>query len=239
MNFIGVVISIFLFCSSFVFANDEPVNAYLYSEEYFDYLIECAQEERNRQLEEEQQQQSEITMDEITPLDDIDVIVDNYEPFKLKIEENALVNNYKETFIKEDSKTIIPVGDKFGFFQDMRQTRNKYNSNDYRILAGAEFSASKYFSLASGMETNFRGIDQNPTSRKLYFTPTFKFNDKLSLSFHNKMNIQSKATDNDIGVNISPFKSKAMDFGVYAGITREQTGAISESIYFTTNFHLF
>lgn len=233
---VSIFIILFSFTFSFCVANstDTPRD-YLYSEEYFDYLIESAQEERNKQLELEQ----EITMDEIVSVNQEDIITDLYEPFKLHIQTNASINPYGETFIKENAKTIIPVGDKFGFYQDMKQTRNKYNSHDYKILAGAEFTPCKYFSLASGLETNFRGIDQNPSSRKVYLTPSFYLNDKISLSFHNKMNVQSKSTDHDVGINISPFKSKSFDFGVYAGITREQSGLTTESVYFTTNFHLF
>ena len=234
--FLLSLISLF-FISSFSFVKaDEDSRDYLYSAEYFDYLIETAQEERNKQLELER----EIAMEEILPDNkDEEVISEIYEPFKLHIQTNAAINPYGETFIKEKSKTLIPVTDKFAFYQDMRQTRNKYSSHDYKIFAGAEYSPNKYFSIASGLETNFRGIDQNPASRKVYFTPSFYLNDKISLSFHNKLNVQTKETDHDIGLSVSPLKSKAFDFGVYAGITREQTGLISESVYFTTNFHLF
>ena len=218
----------------------EPINDYLYSAEYFDYLIECAQIEKNKQEELESQKNNEITIetDEITPFEQND-LASIQEPFKLRIESDLNINPYGETFIEENSKTIIPVGDNFSFIQDAIKKRNKYASDEYRILAGAELKFLKYFNISSGLETNYRGLDQNPSSRKVYFSPGVNFNDKLSLTFHNKFNVSSKETDHDIGFNISPFKSKSMDFGVYTGITRNQAGKQTESVYFSTNFYFF
>lgn len=202
-------------------------NDYLYSEAYFDYLIECAQDNKEKNKE----KPIELEIDQVSAVD--------LEPFKLRVENDSNVNPYKESFKKVDSKTIIPVNDSFSFVQNTSKTRNKYNSNDYKILMGAEYHPYKSLGFAGGLETNYRGIDQNPTSRKLYFTPSIYINDILSLSFHNKVNIQSYSTDHDIGLNISPFKSKVMDFGVYAGITRNNNGAHSESINFSTNLYFF
>ena len=240
---LNLIMSFFILNAFFCFGADEQKKAfendYLYSEAYFDYLIECAQEEKNKSDEkeknEEQLDSREVTMDEA----DEEEIVQEYEPFKLRIEENSSVSRYGETFKKVDSKTIIPVGSNFSFIQDTSKYRNKYNSNDYKVLAGAEYSLGKYLTLTSGFETNYRDIDQIPTSRKLYFTPKLYITDKLSLSFHNKMNIQNKSTDHDIGVTLSPFKSKCADFGVYAGYTRQQNGTFSQSINFSSNFYLF
>lgn len=232
------------FGPSFAHENEDNVRDYLYSEEYFDYLIECAMQDNDQkeavQVEEEisitpeTEPVSEITVFEFQDLEDESLV-----PFKLGISETVNVGKYSETFKKEDSKTIIPVGDKFSFIQDTTKFRNKYNSNDYRVLAGVEVTPFKFFKIASGLETNYRNIDQNPNSRKLYFTPTLYITDKLSLSFYNKFNVQTKSADHDIGINISPFKSKAVDFRVYAGITRYEAGNHSESVNLYTNFYFF
>ena len=225
-----------------VFAREEkePINDYLYSAEYFDYLIECAQIEKNKQEEMLEVKAEELTIeqDEITPFEQDDIL-SIQEPFKLRIESDLNINPYSETFIKENSKTIIHVGNNFSFIQYAIKKRNKYASDEYRILAGAEVKFLKYFNIASGLETNYRGLDQNPSSRKVYFSPGVSFGDKLSLTFHNKFNVNSKETDHDIGFNVSPFKSKSMDFGVYTGITRNQSGKQTESVYFSTNFYFF
>lgn len=236
-----LIISFFFLCSSFAFSKtqqEEYKNDYLYSEEYFDYLIECAQNDHQEQLENER----EITLEEEIKTEKNETeeaIVEYYEPFKLKIEKGTKINPYGESFKKVDSKTIIPMSDKLSIIQNMTQSRNKYNSNDYRILMGSEYTFNKYFGINSGLETNYRGLDQNPTSRKIYFSPVFRLGDKVTLNFHNKMNIQSYSTDHDLGLNVSPFKSKAVDFGVYAGLTRKQSGSHSESVNFSTNFYFF
>lgn len=235
---------------------EEYQNDALYSEEYFDYLIECAsinrldEEEKEKELLKNQKKEkktfstSEIYLEEANDNEsetdeDIDVITDIYTPFKLYIKEDSVVPKYTESFKKVDSKTIIPVGSNFTFFQDLKKTRNKYNSNDYKILAGAEFAPFKALSFAGGLETNFRGIDQNPTSRKLYLSPSFYVNDKVSLSFINKYNPYSGSADFDFSVKVSPFKSKAVDFGLYSGVTRGRSGSMSESINFSTNFYFY
>ena len=241
MGKIKLVLLLFIVFSLFFFdaSASESQNGrdYLYSEEYFDYLIECANE---KAIEEKQNQQEELLEStEITAFESQDEVMEEFEPFKLRVESINNVAVYKETFIKEDSKAIIPVGEKFSFIQNTTKFRNKYNSDDYRVLAGAEFTPFKFFEIASGVETNYRGFDQNPTSRKLYITPTLRLNDKISLSFYNKMNILTKSTDHDISLDFSPFKSKAVDFRVYAGITKYETGTHSESINFYTNFYFF
>ena len=210
---------------------------YLYSEEYFDYLIEYATNQEETQ--EECKNTPEENEDEISIFEFEDEIITDSTPFKLRIEENSRITPYSETFKKEDSKSIIPVGQKFSFVQDTLKIKNKYNSDDYRILAGAEYSPLKWLTFASGLETNYRGFDQNPRSRKFYFTPTLKLSDKISLSFYNKFDVSTKEQDHDIGINISPFKSKFMDFRVYTGITRNPSGAQSESVNFYTNFYFF
>ncbi len=209
---------------------DAYKNDYLYSEAYFDYLIECA--EIHKENEHKKEKPIELDLNE-------QVVAEDLEPFKLRVENDNNINPYKESFKKVDSKTIIPVNDNFSFIQNTAKTRNKYNSNDYKILMGAEFAPYKSLVFSTGLETNYRGIDQNPTSRKLYLTPTIHINDIFSLSFHNKVNVQTYSTDHDIGLNISPFKSKVMDFGVYAGLTRNQSGSHSESINFSTNLYFF
>ncbi len=227
----------FLFIFLFVFTL--PVfssgNDYLYSEEYFDYLIECAQIEKNTKDEPENNQIE-------TPIDFVneeDVITSEYEPFKLRIIEENTVSPYRESFKKIDTKTIVPIGDSLSFYQNTSKTRNKYNSNDYKILAGVQYSPINFFSIESGLETNYRGYDQIPSSRKLYVTPSIYLGDKLSLSFYNKMNVQNYSSDHDIGLTFSPLKSKAVDFGVYTGLTRNQSGTLSRSVNFSTNFYLY
>lgn len=213
-------------------------NDFLYSQEYFDYLIECASIEKNEAQEQEKEEEfEELNYAKIMQQDDM--ITGDYEPFKLRIQENSRVNPYGETFKKEDSKTIIMLTDKFSVIQDVNKIKNKYSSTDYRVLAGVEYSPFKFFKIATGLETNYRGQDQNPNSRKVYFTPSIYFTDKISLTFYNKLNVLTKSTDFDIGLNVSPFKSKFMDFGVYAGTTRYQTGTHSESVNFRTNWYLF
>ncbi len=213
-------------------------NDFLYSQEYFDYLIECASIEKNEAQEQQKEEEfEELNYTEIMQQDDM--ITSDYEPFKLRIQENSRVNPYGETFKKEDSKTIIMLSDKFSVIQDVNKIKNKYSSTDYRVLAGVEYSPFKFFKISTGLETNYRGQDQNPNSRKIYFTPSLYFTDKISLTFYNKLNVLTKSTDFDIGLNVSPFKSKFMDFGVYAGTTRYQTGTHSESVNFRTNWYLF
>lgn len=244
-----ILISLVLFFfGSCAFSQEQLAqNDYLYSEEYFDYLIQCANEdaiqkqnEEQQQEQEQKEQQIEIAADDsVTFFEFEDEICADCEPFKLKVEEFSTIGAYSETFKKEDTKTIIPVNNKFSFVQDTLKYKNRYNSDDYRVLAGVEVNPYKFLNLASGVEANYRGIDQNPTSRKLYFTPTININDKLSFSFYNKFDMLTNSTDHDFSVNISPLKSKAMDFKVYAGYTLNQDGTHSESINFYTNFYLF
>jgi hypothetical protein len=102
-----------------------------------------------------------------------------------------------------------------------------------------EFAPFKNLNFASGIETNYRDVDQNPLSRKLYFTPTLKINDHLTLSFLNKYNVLTHSSDHDLGFYIAPFKNKAMDFKIFTGITKETNGAQSQSASFYTNFYFF
>ncbi len=231
-----VLLILILFFSSFCLAKtqkEEYKHDYLYSAEYFDYLIECANQDKMKMLEEEKNKKEEILFEE----DEIDILSEEYTPFHLRIEENRGLGIYKDTYKKDDSKTTIPINDKFAFIQDVSKTRNKYNSNDYKILAGAEFKPFKFINISSGLETNYRSLDQNPTSKKLYFSPSIHFGDRVYIKFHNKMNVMNYSADHDISLNVSPFKSKVLDFGVYSGLTRRQNGSISESINFTTNFY--
>ena len=230
-------------------------NDYLYSQEYFEYLIECASIEKQNK-EEELKAQKKIeekelkkakkegsSEEEIIPFEEEilveGIIQDNYEPFKLHIESFDETNKYKESYKKEDTKILIPINEKFSYMTDTIRSRSKYNSQDYKILAGAEYYVFDFLSFAGGLETNYRGLDQNPNSRKLFVTPKLKLSDKVSIIFPNKINIHTSSTDHDIGLNISPFKSKFMDFGVYGGITKTSSGKVSESINFSTNWYLF
>lgn len=235
-------------------------NDYLYSQEYFDYLIECASIDKQneedeikaqKKLEEKQaknyakadNKSDNENIDEEIPLDtDIlaeEIIQDSYEPFKLHIESFDGTNKYKESYKQVDTKILIPINDNFSYMTDMSKSRSKYNSQDYKILAGAEYALFDFLSFSGGLETNYRGLDQNPNSRKLYITPKLSLGDKVSIIFPNKINIHNHTTDHDIGLNVSPFKSKFMDFGVYGGITRSSAGKVTESINFSTNWYLF
>ena len=134
MSGLKLVLILFLICANFLFAvfadEDNPVRDYLYSEEYFDYLIESAMEEKNSQ---EELKQEEITLDdsniqleeenEITAFEFENIESSELVPFRLRIEETMNVSKYKETFKKEDTKTIIPVGDKFSFIQNTTKYR--------------------------------------------------------------------------------------------------------------------
>ena len=242
---------VFASCFANVAQQEEYKNDYLYSDAYFDYLIECASLEKQANDEKEKElkrlnESNQKVDDEIVASDyensdkkQDEIVISDSVPFKLHVENFSSPKKYGETFKKVDSKTIIPVNDKFSFVQNMTQARNKYNSNDYKILAGAEYTPCRYFSFASGLEANYRDIDQIPTSRKLYFTPRLYLSDKVSLSFYNKIDTNTHSVDHDLGLNISPFKSKFMDFGIYAGLTRNTSGSNSQSALFKTNFYFF
>lgn len=234
-----LILSLFLSLSLFVSAQEEIApNAQLYSDEYFDYLIECTSMKPVVKQKKEDKKQ-ETNEDEISIIEqDEDVIEENYEPFKLKIQTTS-VGKYTQSFIKEDSKTLIPITEKFSISQDVLKFKNKYSTDDVRTLTGVEYKFNKFFKLSSGLEVNYRGLDQMPNSKKIYFTPSINLNDRLSIDFHNKYYTQTKETDHDIGLKFSPFESKSTDLGVYAGITREQDGSVSESIKFTTTFSFF
>ncbi len=220
---------------------EEYKNDALYSQEYFDYLIECASIEANEQkakkTQKAKQAEKELSLENI--LEEEDIKIENTAPFKLAIEENVNVGRFGQTFKVIDTKTVIPVGGDFSFYQNTKKSRNKYNSTDYKVLAGAEAGFGKYVSVASGLETNFRGLDQNPQSRKLYLTPTLNITDRVAIKLHNKVNIQSHIQDCDLELSISPLKSKALDFGVYAATSKTPSGNHSESINFSTTFYFF
>ena len=148
-------------------ANQEGNNDFLYSEEYFDYLIECAQFEANQKLDEEQF--SEINLNEELSYDD-EIVIEDDNVFKLHITKGANIKPYSETYKRESTKTLIPVSSKVAIFQNTTQFRNKYNSTDYRVLGGLELNLHKYFDVQGGLETNYRGMDQNPLSRKLWWS---------------------------------------------------------------------
>lgn len=239
MNKLRLIVFIFfsllLFNPTFASKENNPRD-YLYSDEYFDYLIECANEEAIAKKEQE-----EILLEEndITAFEFDEQQNETLEPFKLRIEEHSTIEKYKETFEKPTTKIVIPTSDKFSFTYNTVQYINKNYSDGRRIASGFEYTPFKHLSLASGIETNYRDIDQNPLSRKVYFTPSFKINEYLTISFLNKINVQTNDSDHDIGLYISPFKTKAIDFKMFTGITKQSSGTNSQSASFYTNFYFF
>ena len=210
---------------------------YLYSEAYFDYLIECAQEEANTK--EEQEKELSLKENEIKAFEFDDEIKEEFTPFKLKIEESTITSAYSETFKKPETKIIIQTSDKFAFTYNAIQYINKNYTDGRRITTGIEYTPFKNLTFSSGVETNYRTVDHNPLSRKIYFTPTYRLNDYFSLSFLNKYNFNNYSSDHDIGLYITPFKTKAIDFKAFAGITNEHSGTQSQSASFYTNFYFF
>ena len=228
-------IVLFAFASS-SFANDDNARDYLYSEEYFDYLIACASEEvalQNKKNEEL------VTESEITAFEFDKEIDSKFEPFKLKIEETSKVGVYSETFKQPETKIIIPTSDNLSFTYGTTQYINKNYTDGRRITTGVEYSLFGNLKFATGLETNYRDVDHNPLSRKAYFTPTYRLNDYLAVSFLNKYNFNNYSSDHDIGLYITPFKTKAIDFKAFAGLTNEHSGAQSHSASFYTNFYFF
>lgn len=235
-----IFLSIFILFSTNISHADENVRDYLYSEAYFDYLIECANEkaieEKNLAQQEEIKEKTEET--EITVFE-FDESTNQYEPFKLKIEENSTISKYGETFKKPETKIIIPTSEKFSFIYNTSQYINKNYTDGRRITSGIEFTPIKKLNLAAGIETNYRDIDQNPLSRKIYFSPSIKINEYLTIGFLNKINMQTHSSDHDLGLYLSPFKTKAIDFKIFTGFTNESSGANSQSASFYTNFYFF
>ena len=224
------------------YANEEKdsVRDYLYSEEYFDYLIECAHEEAIKQKElEEKELELQQENNEITAFEFGNEIEEEYAPFKLKIEQSSQVEKYSETFKKPETKIIIPTSDNFSFTYNTMQYVNKNYTDGRRISSGIEYTPFKSLTFSTGIETNYRDVDHNPLSRKFYFTPSFKINDYLTISFLNKYNFNNYSSDHDIGLYIAPFKTKAIDFKVFAGITNEHIGTQSQSASFYTNFYFY
>ena len=234
--------------------NESNKNDYLYSQEYFDYLIECAsvdkqqEEERikaeKKQAEKDLKKQKNVEAHDETELYQEEILAEEFileddEPFKLHIESYDNINKYKESYKQQNTKLIVPINKKISYSTELKTSRNKYNSQDYKVLSGVEYSMFDFLSFSGGIETNYRGFDQNPNSRKIYITPKIILSDSVSITFPNKYNILTNSTDHDIGLNISPFKSKFMDFGVYGALTRTSAGKVTESINFSTNFYLF
>ena len=235
-----LLISLMSFVCTYADEEKAPVRDYLYSEEYFDYLIECAHEEAVKQKElEEKKLESLQENNEIIAFEFSNEIEEQFAPFKLKIEQNSEVEKYSETFKKPETKIIIPTSDKFSFTYNTMQYVNKNYTDGRRITSGLEYTPIKNLTFSTGLETNYRDVDHNPLSRKFYFTPSFKINDYLTVSFLNKYNFNNYSSDHDIGLYIAPFKTKAIDFKVFAGITNEHTGTQSQSASFYTNFYFY
>lgn len=231
-----VILSIFIFISTNLSFADDNARDYLYSEAYFDYLIECANE---KAIEEKKLAQNEeiVEENEITAFD-FSENNNQYEPFKLRIEE-LNISKYGETFKKPETKIVIPTSDKFSFIYNTSQYINKNYTDGRRITSGIEFEPIKKLNFATGIETNYRDVDQNPLSRKIYFTPSIKINEYLTISFLNKINMQTHSSDHDLGLYLTPFKTKAIDFKIFTGFTNESSGANSQSASFYTNFYFF
>ena len=229
-----------LFSCANIFAQDNDNSRdYLYSEAYFDYLIECAQEEEIINKEKEEKQEIAFENDEITAFEFKDDENEKFTPFKLRIEERLNIEAYSETFKKLETKIIIPTSDNFSFTYNTTQYINKNYTDGRRITSGIEYSPFKNLTFASGIETNYRDVDQNPLSRKAYFTPTYRLNEYLAVSFLNKYNFNNYSSDHDVGLYVTPFKSKAIDFKAFAGITNEHSGVQSQSASFYTNFYFY
>ena len=243
MNRFKLVLLLIFFTLSFslstTYADEkEPVRDYLYSEEYFDYLIECANDEYQKKQEQLEQEIS-IENNDITAFEFDEIIESDITPFKLRIEENNPIEKYSETFKKPETKIIIPTSEKFSFTYNATQYVNKNYTDGRRMASGIEYSPFKKINFATGVETNYRDVDQNPLSRKLYFTPSLKINDYLTVSFLNKVNVLTHTSDHDIGLYLAPFKTKAVDFKMFTGITKESSGRQSQSASFYTNFYFF
>ena len=223
MQFKHIIIAV-LFLSAFCLAKDDII----YSQGYFDSLIQSSKEA----IEKIDNKKEDEKEDSIIP--DFDLAQDT-PVFKLRIE-NTEKFKYDE-IRKQDTKIEIPLTDKFSFIYDTSKFKNKYNSDEYKISLGATIKFNKMFSLNSGMETNFQSLNQNPTAKKIYLNPNIKVNNKISIDFYNKLNTLDKSEDHDIGLKITPFKSRIMDFGLYSGITRAVSGEISQSMSFSTNFY--
>lgn len=236
----SIFLSIFILVSINISYADDSARDYLYSEAYFDYLIECANEkaieEKNLALKKETEEKTEEN--EITAFE-FDEITNQNEPFKLRIEETSAVSKYSETFKKPETKIVIPTSEKFSFIYNTSQYINKNYTDGRRITSGIEFTPIKKLNLAAGIETNYRDVDQNPLSRKIYFSPSIKINEYLTISFLNKINMQTHSSDHDLGLYVSPFKTKAIDFKIFTGFTNESSGTNSQSASFYTNFYFF
>ncbi len=230
MNKKAVILIMFLLLNFSCFSQENPQ---LYSQEYFDYLIECTQPKVIKKEEKTTKEEPvEISKEN-------EIVIEDQEPFKLKIE-NTAVGKYTQSYIKEDTKSIVPIGKNLNFAQDIVKFKNnKYNSDDVKSTTGLEYKFSDYIKVSSGLETNYKGYNQIPDSQKIYFTPSLSFKDMIFIDFHNKYSARSGAVDHDIGLNVSPLKSKALDVGVYAGMTRNADGDISRSVIFKTSFSFY
>lgn len=231
-----VLILVFLFFSC-AFAqealntNDEIIkqDEVIYSDSYFNSLIEKSNTKINLN-------NNENKIDDYIVIDEID-LDESIKPLKLHIQEDRKILNYSQKLNKTNSKISLPVGNKFSLFQNNSKSINQYNTYDYKVLTGAEVKAGKFITLSSGFETKYRGENQNPNSKKFYFNPSIKLGKRVTLGLYNKYNMYNENIDNDVSINISPFKSNIMDFGIYAGTTfNQRTGNESKSINFSTNF---
>lgn len=238
-----ILFFMFFTCAN-IFAQESPLGRdYLYSEAYFDYLIEMANEEAFEAKEQEKKQQKKqetlYENEEITAFENNDEEDTQTNTFKLRIEENLKVNPYSETFKKPETKISIPASDKFSFTYAPTQYINKNYTDGRRLSSGIEYAPFKNLKFETGLETNYRDVDQNPLSRKIYFTPAFKVNDYFTVSFLNKYNFNDYSDDHDIGLYFTPSKTKAIDFKIFAGISNEHSGVQSQSASFYTNFYFF
>ena len=218
---------------------DENARDYLYSEAYFDYLIETANEAAIEEKEKQRQEEILFEDNEITAFEFNDEIIEEFKPFQLRIEESSEIEVYGETFKKPETKIIIPTSDKFAFTYNTTQYVNKNYTDGRKIISGVEFTPFANLNFSTGVETNYRDVDHNPLSRKIYFSPSLKINDYLTVSFLNKYNFNNSSSDHDIGLYFSPFKTKPIDFKVFTGITNERSGVQSQSASFYTNFYFF
>ena len=209
-------------------AEDEYNESYLDSDRYFDYLIERNQLEKNRNPKKDVKE----------PVKEVnEIILEDYNPIKLKANKTLKNQKYEEVYKKDNPKNSYFLSDKIELYQNSSASLNTQYSKEYKSTTGVELKPSKFLSVNSGVESKFRLDDQNPLSKKLYFSPMVNLGKNASITFHNKVDVENNSVDNDIELKVSPFKSKAADFGVYGATTRAQNGSMSKSINFSTNFY--
>ena len=123
---------------------------------------------------------------------------------------------------------------KFKFTQNSKQFKNEYMNDECKFTTGGEYTPFKFLNIASGLESSYRQYDQNST-KKFYFNPSVRLGEKVSIDFLNKVNIQNHTQSHDVGLKLSPFKSKNVDFGVYTGVNRTSEGVQTQNINFSTS----